>query len=76
MEIFYNLLVLLSMPFTFGEVAVRQGVFSHPYPAPAIVSSLFSAVVIMAVLTTLITPVGLRWMLPDSASTDGHDGNR
>jgi Kef-type K+ transport system membrane component KefB len=59
-----------------ADIALRQGLFLHPDPAPVIVSPLFSAVVIMAVLTTLITPIGLRWMLPGSASTHGHDENR
>ena len=59
-----------------ADIALRQGLFLHPDPAPVIVSSLFSAVVIMAVLTTLITPIGLRWMLSGSASTHGHDENR
>jgi len=54
-----------------ADIAMRQGLFAHPDPTPAIVSSLFSAVVIMAVLTTLITPIGLRWLLSDSGSQDG-----
>jgi Kef-type K+ transport system membrane component KefB len=46
-----------------ADIALRQGLFSHPDPAPAIVSSLFSAIVIMAVITTLLTPVALRWVI-------------
>lgn len=46
-----------------ADIALRQGLFSHPEPAPAIVASLFSAVVIMAVVTTLLTPIGMRWMV-------------
>lgn len=46
-----------------ADIALRQGLFSHPEPAPAIVASLFSAVVIMAVVTTLLTPIGIRWMV-------------
>ena len=46
-----------------ADIALRQGLFSHPEPAPAIVAALFSAVVIMAVVTTLLTPIGMRWMV-------------
>jgi len=46
-----------------ADIALRQGLFSHPDPAPAIVSSLFSAIVIMAVITTLLTPIALRWVI-------------
>jgi len=46
-----------------ADIALRQGLFSHPDPAPAIVSSLFSAIVIMAVITTLLTPIALRWVV-------------
>lgn len=43
-----------------ADIALRAGLFSHPDPAPAIVANLFSAIVIMAVVTTLMTPIGLR----------------
>jgi len=39
-----------------ADIALRQGLFSHPDPAPAIVSSLFSAIVIMAVNVTVYIP--------------------
>jgi len=38
-----------------ADIALRQGLFSHPEPVPA--------VVIMAVVTTLLTPIGMRWMV-------------
>ena len=43
-----------------ADIALRAGMFSHPDPTPAIVANLFSAIVIMAVVTTLMTPIGLR----------------
>ncbi|MFO7713173.1 cation:proton antiporter [Desulfosarcina sp.] len=43
-----------------ADIALRAGLFSHPDPPPAIVANLFSAIVIMAVVTTLLTPIGLR----------------
>jgi len=45
-------------------IALEAGLFSHPDPAPPRLAYLFSAVVIMAVATTLFMPVGLRAMLP------------
>jgi Kef-type K+ transport system membrane component KefB len=48
-----------------ADIALRQGLFSQPEPTPAIVSSLFSAIVIMAVVTTLVAPVGMRWAITD-----------
>jgi Kef-type K+ transport system membrane component KefB len=43
-------------------VALQAGLFAHPTPVPPIVGSLFSSVVIMALVTTLLTPVFLRWL--------------
>lgn len=44
-----------------ANIALRAGLFSQPDPAPPIVAYLFSAVVIMAVMTTVLTPVALRF---------------
>jgi Kef-type K+ transport system membrane component KefB len=52
-----------------ADIALRQGLFSHPDPSPPIVASLFSAVVIMAVVTTLLTPIGMRWVISDTDTT-------
>ena len=41
-------------------VALQAGLFLQPTPVPVIVNSLFSAVVIMALVTTVLTPVLLR----------------
>ncbi len=46
-----------------ADIALRAGLFAQPDPAPAIVANLFSAIVIMAVVTTLITPIGLRMLI-------------
>ncbi len=41
-------------------IALRAGLFESPTPTPAIVENLFSAVVIVAIVTTLAMPVTLR----------------
>jgi Kef-type K+ transport system membrane component KefB len=46
-----------------ADIALRAGLFSQPDPPPSIVANLFSAIVIMAVLTTLITPIALRFII-------------
>ena len=46
-----------------ADIALRAGLFSQPEPTPAIVANLFSAIVIMAVVTTLITPIALRFIM-------------
>jgi Kef-type K+ transport system membrane component KefB len=46
-----------------ADIALRAGLFSLPDPPPTIVANLFSAIVIMAVLTTLITPIALRYII-------------
>jgi len=43
-----------------ADIALRAGLFSHPDPAPPVVANLFSAVVLMAIVTTLAAPIGLR----------------
>jgi len=46
-----------------ADIALRAGIFNHPEPVPLIVEHLFSAVVLMAVATTLLTPLLLRPIL-------------
>lgn len=54
-----------------ADVAFRAGLFALPDPPDPIVSSLYSAVVITAILTTLATPVILRRLLPgDTGDAD------
>lgn len=46
-----------------ADIALRAGLFDQPQPVPEIVQNLFSAVVIMAVVTTVLTPLLLRPVL-------------
>lgn len=46
-----------------ADIALRAGLFDRPSPAPPIVANLFSAVVIMAIATTIVTPVVVNWVL-------------
>lgn len=43
-----------------ANVALQANLFSKPSPAPDVVASLFSAVVIVAIVTTLATPLVMR----------------
>lgn len=43
-----------------ADIALRAGLFAVPQPVPPIISSLFSTVVIVAVVTTLMVPLLLR----------------
>ena len=43
-------------------VALDAGLFLHPEPPGPIVGSLFSAIVIMAIVTTVATPIALRML--------------
>ena len=53
-----------------ADIALRAGLFDHPDPAPPAVEYLFSAVVIMAIVTTLATPFALRSLLPERKTGD------
>lgn len=44
-------------------VALQAGLFLQPSPTPVIVESLFSAIVIMALVTTVLTPILLRRLM-------------
>ena len=48
-----------------ADIAMRAGLFGHPDPTPDIVRYLFSAVVLMALVTTLITPMVLKRVLEE-----------
>ncbi|MCB1087303.1 MAG: cation:proton antiporter [Verrucomicrobiae bacterium] len=53
-----------------ANIALRAGLFDQPAPPPPVLQYLFSAVVIMAIATTLIMPIGLHLLLgkrPDPA---------
>lgn len=52
-----------------ADIALRAGLFLHPDPPPPIVANMFSAVVIMAIVTTLMAPIALRLVLsPETAN--------
>ena len=44
-------------------IALEAGLFLQPSPTPMIIESMFSAIVIMAVVTTILTPILLRWLM-------------
>jgi Kef-type K+ transport system membrane component KefB len=46
-----------------ADIALRGGIFLVPDPPPPIVANLFSAIVIVAVVTTLATPISIRRIL-------------
>ncbi len=46
-----------------ADIALRAGLFETPSPPPSIVANLFSAVVIMAVVTTIATPIAVNWVV-------------
>lgn len=50
-----------------ADIALRAGLFSKPTPTPPEVTSLFSAIVIMAVVTTIATPIVLRRIYPNDS---------
>ena len=49
-----------------ADVAFRAGLFALPDPPHPVVTSLYSAVVITAIVTTLATPIGLKWLYRDA----------
>jgi Kef-type K+ transport system membrane component KefB len=46
-----------------AEIALRAGLFTAPEPPPPIIENMFSAIVIMAISTTVLAPVVLRHLL-------------
>lgn len=53
-----------------ADIALRAGLFSLPEPTPVIITNLFSAVVIMAITTTVLAPVVLRHLSGRADSSD------
>lgn len=51
-----------------ADIALRAGLFDHPSPPPPAIEYLFSAVVVMAIVTTLASPLTLRLLLPQGRS--------
>jgi Kef-type K+ transport system membrane component KefB len=52
-----------------ANLALQAGLFSQPDPPPPILANMFSAVVIMAVVTTVAAPILLRWGLRRESRT-------
>lgn len=50
-----------------ADIALRAGLFDHPSPVPPTIEYMFSAIVIMALVTTLMTPVMLRALIGKSS---------
>jgi Kef-type K+ transport system membrane component KefB len=46
-----------------ADIALRAGLFDKPEPTPPAIDYLFSAIVIMAIVTTLVSPLALRRLL-------------
>jgi len=44
-------------------VALEAGLFAQPVPTPPIITAIFSSIVIMAIITTLMTPIGVKRLL-------------
>ena len=51
-------------------VALQAGLFTHPDPPPPIIQGLFSAIVIMAIVTTIVTPLILGRLIRSDTATD------
>lgn len=45
------------------EIALRANLFAHPDPATPVIDNMFSAIVIMAIVTTVMTPLLLKPMI-------------
>ena len=46
-----------------ADIALRAGLFEQPVPVPDVIRYLFSAIVIMAIVTTLMSPLMMRAVL-------------
>ena len=44
-------------------VALEAGIFAQPVPTPPIITAIFSSIVIMAIITTIMAPIGMKWLL-------------
>ncbi|MGD8324023.1 MAG: cation:proton antiporter [Gammaproteobacteria bacterium] len=51
-----------------ADIALRAGLFDHPDPPPPAIDYLFSAIVIMAIVTTISSPLALRPLLTKRSS--------
>jgi Kef-type K+ transport system membrane component KefB len=48
-----------------AAIALETGLFTQPVPTPLVVSAIFSSVVIMAIVTTIMVPLGMKPLLRD-----------
>jgi hypothetical protein len=46
-----------------ANIALEAGLFNQPVPTPGVVTALYPSVLIMAFVTTLLVPIGLRFFL-------------
>lgn len=46
-----------------AAVALEAGLFAQPIPTPPLVTAIFSSIVIVAIVTTIIVPLGLKPLL-------------
>jgi Kef-type K+ transport system membrane component KefB len=51
-------------------IALQAGLFDHPDPPPLIISGLFSAIVVMAVVTSIIAPLLLSFLIHRQEAQD------
>lgn len=56
-----------------ADVALGSGLFALPDPPHPVVASLYSAVVITAIVTTLATPIGLKRLYRDEPAAVAHE---
>ncbi len=54
-----------------SSIKLVQSLFLQPFPVPIIVESLFSAIVIMALVVTVLTPILLRYLIPEKSRSAG-----
>lgn len=52
-----------------ADIALRAGLFELPDPAPPIIANMFSAIVIVAIITTVVVPIVMR---PLMSGRSGH----
>jgi len=51
-----------------AAVALEAGLFAQPVPTPPLVTAIFSSIVIVAIVTTIMVPLGMRPLLRGQGS--------
>ena len=59
-----------------ADIALHAGLFDKPDPPPAIVANLFSAIVIVAIVTTVATPFALKRVFGQKSPSDRPQSER